>query len=294
MIYRRVRWENWPSRKTPLSAAYLNQMDQGIHDLHRHILIESQFTVPVGAIIMWAGSEMDIPAGWVLCNGDHGTPDLRNRFVVGAGVNHTRHDTGGNPAVSLEAKHLPGHAHSPSPAGEHTHGTQVLEEADLHDHELEEAGEHKHEVFSREAYRRQGYTDETGEHTHRLDITRHGSGGAMRGDGLHRDWHGGDWRPNGKPENRIRDRVSGCLDLNSSLHDRDEVMYFRSHKHSFEPIEAGGHVHQLPLSPAHGHDPTTSEGAHNHGGVTEMTGDDEEHNNMPPYYALCYIMRVPL
>ena len=42
--------------------------------------------VPTGAIIIWSGSISDIPSGWTLCNGLNGTPDLRNRFVVGAGV----------------------------------------------------------------------------------------------------------------------------------------------------------------------------------------------------------------
>ena len=40
--------------------------------------------VPSGIIVMWSGSLSSIPTGWVLCNGGNGTPDLRNRFVVGA------------------------------------------------------------------------------------------------------------------------------------------------------------------------------------------------------------------
>ena len=37
-----------------------------------------------GMIMMWSGSIATIPSGWVLCNGSSGTPDLRNRFVIGA------------------------------------------------------------------------------------------------------------------------------------------------------------------------------------------------------------------
>lgn len=40
--------------------------------------------VPSGAILMWSGTISNIPSGWVLCDGTNGTPDLRDRFVVGA------------------------------------------------------------------------------------------------------------------------------------------------------------------------------------------------------------------
>jgi hypothetical protein len=37
-----------------------------------------------GIIVMWSGSIANIPTGWALCNGSNGTPDLRNRFIIGA------------------------------------------------------------------------------------------------------------------------------------------------------------------------------------------------------------------
>lgn len=40
--------------------------------------------VPVGGIIMWSGTISTIPLNWRLCNGQNGTPDLRDRFIVGA------------------------------------------------------------------------------------------------------------------------------------------------------------------------------------------------------------------
>jgi hypothetical protein len=42
--------------------------------------------VPPGGIIAWSGAEINIPTGWLLCNGSNGTPDLRNRFIIGAGT----------------------------------------------------------------------------------------------------------------------------------------------------------------------------------------------------------------
>ena len=57
--------------------------------------------VPTGCIMFWSGSTEDIPEGWVLCDGNNGTPDLRNRFVVGAGGDYAVGDTGGTASESL-------------------------------------------------------------------------------------------------------------------------------------------------------------------------------------------------
>ena len=37
-----------------------------------------------GLIVMWSGAIAEIPPGWALCDGTQGTPDLRDRFIVGA------------------------------------------------------------------------------------------------------------------------------------------------------------------------------------------------------------------
>ena len=44
---------------------------------------------------MWSGSIGAIPVGYYLCNGSNGTPDLRDRFVVGAGNTYAVGNTGG-------------------------------------------------------------------------------------------------------------------------------------------------------------------------------------------------------
>jgi len=50
---------------------------------------------PSGIIAIWSGAVIDIPNGWLICDGTHGTPDLRDRFIVGAGIFFTINDTGG-------------------------------------------------------------------------------------------------------------------------------------------------------------------------------------------------------
>ena len=48
-----------------------------------------------GIIAIWSGSIVSIPTGWVICDGNNGTPDLRNRFVVGAGDTYAVDANGG-------------------------------------------------------------------------------------------------------------------------------------------------------------------------------------------------------
>lgn len=78
--------------------------------------------VPSGCILLWSGSIASIPSGWVLCNGASGTPDLRNRFVVGAGSTYSVGGTGGSADATLVS-----HTHSASSGGmsanaTHSHG----------------------------------------------------------------------------------------------------------------------------------------------------------------------------
>ena len=59
-----------------------------------------------GMIVMWSGAIATIPAGYALCNGANGTPDLRNRFVMGAGSTYTPGDKGGSAnAINVTHKH---------------------------------------------------------------------------------------------------------------------------------------------------------------------------------------------
>ena len=79
---------------------------------------QAVYSVPQGGIIIWSGSQASIPTGWLLCNGSSGTPDLRDRFVVGAGSSYAVAATGGSAnAIVVSHTHTatvtdPGHAHS--------------------------------------------------------------------------------------------------------------------------------------------------------------------------------------
>jgi hypothetical protein len=77
-------------------------------------------TIPTGMISLWYGSIGSVPVGWYLCDGTNGTPDLRDRFVVGAGSTYSVAATGGSKdAVVVSHTHTatstvtdPTHTHS--------------------------------------------------------------------------------------------------------------------------------------------------------------------------------------
>lgn len=57
--------------------------------------------VPVGGIIMWSGATNNIPSGWALCDGNNGTPNLQDKFIVGAGSSYAVAATGGSKDATL-------------------------------------------------------------------------------------------------------------------------------------------------------------------------------------------------
>lgn len=81
--------------------------------------------LPSGCIVLWSGSIASIPSGWLLCNGSSGTPDLRDRFIVGAGSAYAVAATGGTAdAVVVSHTHTAstiatdsGHTHSSNANG---------------------------------------------------------------------------------------------------------------------------------------------------------------------------------
>ncbi len=78
--------------------------------------------LPPGCIVMWSGTAGQIPAGWALCDGQNNTPDLRGRFVLGAGQEYEAGATGGVEEVALTVEQMPKHAHM-SPTETQTPGS---------------------------------------------------------------------------------------------------------------------------------------------------------------------------
>lgn len=80
--------------------------------------------LPVGMIVLWSGSVASIPAGWALCDGTGGTPNLVNKFVLGAGSAPVPGTNGGSFTATGTADVQGSHSHggADGTAGSHSHG----------------------------------------------------------------------------------------------------------------------------------------------------------------------------
>ena len=154
---------------------------------------------PAGGIIMWNGSVGSIPSGWVLCNGSSGTPDLRDRFVVGAGGSYAVGATGGSANATLVS----------------------------HDH-----------TYS-------GNTNSAGNHRHGLNS----SGGSLAA---------------------LGSQTSKVAGISAGNTGQD---YYTAYNGTNIMQEAGEHNHSFS-------------------GTTSANGSSATNANLPPYYALCYIMKL--
>jgi hypothetical protein len=88
----------------------------------------TNFLVPSGAILMWSGTIATIPSGWRLCDGTNSTPDLRNRFVIGASA-----DSGGQANTTVTGATTKTGGSKDSIVVSHTHtGTTANNGAHIH------------------------------------------------------------------------------------------------------------------------------------------------------------------
>jgi len=76
------------------------------------IVTAIQTAIPKGGIIIWSGASNAIPTGWALCDGTQGTPDLRDRFVLGAGTKYRVGNKGGEETHALTVAEMPSHNHT--------------------------------------------------------------------------------------------------------------------------------------------------------------------------------------
>jgi hypothetical protein len=199
--------------------------------------------LPTGIITMWSGSIATIPTGWYLCDGTNGTPNLKDRFIVGAGNTYAVSATGGSADATL-----PTHTHTLSSSGT-TSGT---------------SNDHSHSVSG-------GTSAENTGHNHNFNFAFNTTnsttaspvnGGAMLGvTGGNTVFFTNDGTPY---TNGGGSGTTGDISNN--------------HNHTFGATSGGqsaGHTHTVTVT-----------------GTSGATGNSATNANLPPYYALAYIMKA--
>ena len=208
--------------------------------------------VPTGLISIWSGASSSIPSGWTLCNGSNGTPDLRNRFVLGAGDTYAVDATGGNESVTLSTSQMPSHTHgdgnyATSNTGNHSHGDG--------NYGTNNTGNHSHNLS--------GNTNNTGAHTHGI---------------LYAD---SDSQNTPSTNLRVWNQVQNPSTYSTTSSGG------HSHNISGNTSNTGAHSHNVT-----GNSGNTGAHSHNVTGSSGSTGGGSSFDNRPPYYALCYIMKT--
>lgn len=208
-----------------------------------------------GMILLWSGSIATIPSGWALCNGSSGTPDLRDRFVIGAGSTYAVNATGGAANVTLSTANLPSHTHSFSGSGttdatniDHTHSFSATSSG--------QSQTHTHTITST-------VSDPT--HSHNTLNTRAGSpnGGSPYIAGASA----------GPTASDATSSASTGISVSSSAGNASV-----DHNHTVSGTTGSGggsHTHTFSVS-----------------GTTGSTGSGTAFSILPPYYALAYIMKL--
>ena len=76
--------------------------------------------IPVGTILAWYNRSDNVPEGWAICNGSNGTPDLRDRFLMGTASQGSVGSQGGENKVAVRTSG--GHAITSAQMPRHSHG----------------------------------------------------------------------------------------------------------------------------------------------------------------------------
>lgn len=76
--------------------------------------------IPAGMIMIWSGTLASIPVGWHLCDGTAGTPNLGDKFVLGARTGGFAPGSTGGAWTHSHSNHSDHYDHSDHPALSHS------------------------------------------------------------------------------------------------------------------------------------------------------------------------------
>ncbi len=249
--------------------------------------------VPSGIVVLWSGASNAIPTGWSLCDGTGSTPDLRDKFIVGAGNNYSVDATGGsaNTPVVSHTHGIGNISGNSSNTGSHTHGSGNYSTSNTGSHSHSQnasfsgntgnqSNNHYHTIGNTTVS-----TNNTGSHSHNVPY------------GDSDNWSTAQVRYSGYNSNpgNIPTNSAGSHSHTVNLYGVQTLGISEDHTHGFSGNisgntgNTGSHSHNVNGGSS------GSGGSHSHNvsisGNTGSTGNTGTNTNLPPYYALCYIRK---
>jgi hypothetical protein len=238
-----------------------------------------------GMILLWSGASNAIPSGFVLCDGNNSTPDLRNRFVIGAGNSYAVNATGGSTTINGNVTHshsTPNHTHG---LNGHTHSTP----------------NHSHSVNS--------HSHSTPNHSHSVNNHTHSISGSVSGNTNNTGGHSHSFQGGARAQ-QTNNTVGPRRESLGAFFGNVSTNNAGNHNHSFSGSFSGNSGNSAPNTNNSGGGNTGNAGANtnNSGGSnsgaangnTTSAGGSNTGNSgsgstvsvLNPYYALCYIMKT--
>lgn len=287
------------------SAYYLNasNLNAGTISASRLPVINS---VPTGAIFLWSGAANALPTGYVLCNGSNSTPNLQNRFVVGAGDSYAVDATGGANTITIATADLPSHTHS---TGNHSHG--VNDHAHSTPNHSHGVNSHTHSTPNH-SHGVNSHSHSTPNHNHNMNSHSHSGNTSNTGGHSHNTtfYNAASSRsgPNDGPQNSRRGNSFNRGTNNTGAHNHS---FNTGNAASNTNTSGGGNTGNAGANTSNSGGSntggaganTSNSGGSNTGnagantsavsaGTTGSTGGGTAIENRPLYYALCYIMKT--
>ena len=238
----------------------------------------------VGMIMMYHGTTA--PSGWYLCDGNNGTPDLRNKFILGAGSSYSWKDEGGyTDSISVSHSHGSGN-YGTSNTGNHNHGSGNMGTSNTGDHthsfsasgNTNGGGGHGHGYSANAS----GNTDEGGQHYHsfkRGNTENWGEDNQVAGWGDEANYGWSGVTANSPTHSHSFSGLSISGNTNN-VNDHTHGFSFNANTNN-----TGSHSHNV-----NGNTSNTGSHSHNVNGNSNNEGSSGSGRNLPPYFALTYIM----
>ena len=271
--------------------------------------------IPSGIILLWSGSIASIPSGWVLCNGANSTPDLRDRFVVGAGTTYAVNATGGANTVTLDATMIPSHTHTITATGssgntslDHTHSLSASGTTSGHSNDHTHTGTtgnnnvgHSHTFSGTSSGQSNTHshsaTSTDSGHQHSI-ATPGGQGSVNAGNNLvgqHTESSQGVDKLTRVGNASITTSIGNASADHNHTYSGTTSDISANHNHT---VTTGGvsadHNHTVTVTGTSG--TMSANASHNHtisvSATAANTGGGLAHENRPPYLALAYIMKT--